>query len=75
MAQCIMQGLFQQSWGLVSNMEGNEGFDKRECEIGEVNEAVIWIRNEWVMVERKIGNEGFAREMEVLVCEFWNLNL
>lgn len=41
MAQCIMQGLFQQSWGLVSNMEGNEGFDQRECENGEVNEAVI----------------------------------
>ena len=36
-----MQGLFQQAWGLVSNMEGNEGFDQRECENGEVNEAVI----------------------------------
>ena len=29
-----MQGLFQQSWGLVSNMEGNEGFDQRMWEWG-----------------------------------------
>ena len=31
---------------------------------------VIWIRYERVMAERKIGNEGFTREMKVLVCEF-----
>ena len=36
-----MQGLFQQAWGLVSNMEGNDGFEQRECESREVNEAVI----------------------------------
>ena len=28
---------------------------------------VIWIRYERVMAERKIGNEGFTREMKVLV--------
>ncbi|KAG5105853.1 hypothetical protein JHK82_042823 [Glycine max] len=29
---------------LVSNMEGNEGFDQRECENGEVNEAGVIAR-------------------------------
>ena len=55
-------------------------FELVEMKENEKNEfwalwEVIWIRNEWVMAERKIGNEGFVREMEVLVREFWNLNL